>query len=247
MTSSREYTVDEIVELLKRTSLPTIVVEGREDIIVYRRIEERLSRIGVDVLPALGRKKLLQVFDRRNELPEAVNVVFIADRDTYLHSGIPPEYDHHALVFTDGYSIENDIYRDGQLENLLLGAERQAFENELDKFVSWYAVALSRHLADDTEGIKNHPNQVLSHELYDTLAALRDGEDFPQLLHDQLRENYSRMIRGKSLIGLLVRQTTCAGRQPQHNVASLLEIVAVKPGDLILRIQEEVASALLQS
>jgi len=244
MTAMHEYSVDEIVETLKRTSLPSIVVEGLDDIVVYRRIEERMSSIGADVLPALGRDKLIKVFERRSELPSTARVVFIADKDTWVHSGIPPEYCDQMLIFTDGYSIENDLYRDGQLEGLLLGAERQAFERELGDFVSWYAIALSRHLMNGTENIRLHPNHVLDSRFFPDLVTLKHGESDPQTLRDEIQSDYPRLLRGKSLINLLVRQTTRPGRQPSHKPLALLEIVAVNPGPLLQEIESKASRAL---
>jgi hypothetical protein len=244
MTALHEYSVDEIVEILKRTSLPSIVVEGRDDIVVYRRIEERMSTIGADVLPALGRDKLLKVFERRSELPSTARVVFIADKDTWVHSGVPAEYSDQMLVFTDGYSIENDLYRDGQLEGLLLGAERQAFERELEDFVSWYAIALSRHLTDNNENIRLHPNHVLDRRFFSDLVSLRYGESDPQALRDEIRSDYPRLLRGKSLLSLLDRQTTRPGRQPSHKPLALLELVAVNPGPLLQEIEAKASIVL---
>ena len=40
-----DYSVDELVSLLKKTNLPTIVVEGSDDIIIFRHLEDRLSKI----------------------------------------------------------------------------------------------------------------------------------------------------------------------------------------------------------
>lgn len=244
MTALHEYSVDEIVETLKRTSLPSIVVEGRDDIIVYRRIEERMSSIGADVLPTLGRDKLIKVFERRSELPSTARVVFIADKDTWVHSGVPANYCDEMLVFTDGYSIENDLYRDGQLEGLLLGAERQAFEKEMENFVSWYAIALSRHIAGESENIGLHPNHVLDSRFFSDLASLRHGESNPQALRDEILSDYQRLLRGKSLINLLVRQITRPGRQPSHKSLALLEMVAVQPGPLLQEIETKVSRAL---
>jgi hypothetical protein len=246
MTEHHEFSVDEIVGTLQRTSLPSIVVEGRDDIVVYRRIEERMTSIGADVLPALGRDKLIKVFERRSELPSTARVVFIADKDTWVHSGVPAEYCDQMLVFTDGYSIENDLYRDGQLEGLLLGAERQAFERELEDFVSWYAIALSRHLIDENESIRLHPNHVLDSKFFSNLVSLRHGEGDPQALRDEILSDYPRLLRGKSLLDLLVRQTTRPGRQPSHKPLALLELVAVNPGPLLQEIQTK-ASRVLSS
>ena len=244
MTAMHNYSVDEIVETLKRTSLPSIVVEGLDDIIVYRRIEERMSFIGADVLPALGRETLLQVFDRRSELPSTAKVVFIADKDTWVHIGVPANYCDQMLILTDGYSIENDLYRDGQLESLLLSAERQAFEKELENFVSWYAIALSRYLIDGNENIRRHPHHVLNRDFFAALVSLRHGESDPKELRDMIRRDYPRLLRGKSLMSLLVRQTTKTGRHPQHQHQALLELVAINPGPLLQEIEANVSRVL---
>lgn len=53
-------TVDEIFETLKRTSLPTVLVEGKDDIIFYRAIEKDLKEFGVDMLPRGIRGRCLE-------------------------------------------------------------------------------------------------------------------------------------------------------------------------------------------
>jgi|LauGreDrversion4_2_1035121.scaffolds.fasta_scaffold477669_1 hypothetical protein len=239
-----DYSVDEIVELLKRTNLPTIVVEGSDDVVVYRHLEDRLSSIGADVLPTAGRDKLLQVFERRREFISFAKVVFIADRDTWVHTGIPLDYSSDILIFTDGYSIENDAYRDGQLENLLLNWERDRFHEELSTFLSWYAIALTRHLDNPIEKIDLHPNQIFQGDCPVAFLTLRDGEAFPDGLCQELKDNYAKMLRGKSLINLLVRQTTRPGRRPSHKPLTLLEFVAAKPGQYLLSIEDRVSRCL---
>jgi hypothetical protein len=244
MKAKDEISVDEIVGTLQRSSLPSIVVEGSDDMIVYRRIEERLSSIDADVLPALGRDKLLKVFERRSELPCTARVVFIADKDTWVYGGVPAEYCDQMLVLTDGYSIENDLYRDGKLESLLLEEERQVFERELKDFVSWYAIALSRHFIDKNESIKLHPHHVLDSNCFSSLVSLRHGECAPQALFDKIRSDYPRLLRGKSLLDLLVRQTTSPKRKPSHNSLALLELAAVNPGPLLQKIESNVCMVL---
>lgn len=239
-----DYSVDEIVELLKRTSLPTIVVEGSDDVIVFRHLEDRLANVGADVLPASGRGKLLQVFERRAEFISSTNVVFIADKDTWVHTGVPSAYCSDILVLTDGYSIENDIFRDGDLEGLLLASERELFRDELGKFLGWYAIALARYLVDGKEKIDLHPNYIFEEGVLDGLLTLREGEYHPVELHQLLRDNFDRLLRGKSLISLLVRQTTRPGRRPSHKPQTLLEFVAAKPGQFLLSIEERVSRCL---
>lgn len=59
-------TVNEIYELLKRSSLPTVLVEGKDDIIFYRGIEFELSCFNIDMLPA-GNKSSVSEFKSKIE------------------------------------------------------------------------------------------------------------------------------------------------------------------------------------
>ena len=83
-------TVDELVATLQRSQLPTVIVEGKDDMHIYRWIEERVGARKVDVHSAGDRNKLLAVYQRRNEYAH-LPVAFVADRDMWLFSGIPPE------------------------------------------------------------------------------------------------------------------------------------------------------------
>lgn len=228
-----DISIDEIIALLKKTSLPTIVVEGADDLIVYRHMEESLSAVGVSVFPVGGRKNVLDIFARRGELPKFVKITFIADQDIWVNTGIPPEYHDDRLIFTNGYSIENDIYIDGELWKLLNKDESTKFDAEVKAFLRWYALALSRHLQNTSDAIKSHPNHVLNPTLQADLLSLHPGESYPDELHETLSNNYQKMLRGKSLMALLIRQTSYQGREPHHNSKALMEFVTKHPGPLL--------------
>lgn len=225
--------VEETIALLKKTKLPTIIVEGADDMIVYRHLEENLSAIGVSVLPVGGRKNVLDIFSRRGELPNFVKITFIADQDIWVNTGIPPEYNDDRLIFTNGYSIENDIYIDGELWKLLQKEELTKFEAEVSAFLRWYALALFRHLQSVCDAIKSHPDHVLNPTHQSDLLSLRAGESYPEELHESLSKDYQRVLRGKSLMALLIRQTSYKGREPHHNSKALMEVVAKRPGPLL--------------
>ncbi len=227
-------TIDEVMALLKRTFLHTIVVEGSDDIIVYRRFEERLSHLGISVLPVGGRRKVLDIFRRRAEVRPGVKLLFIADRDTWIHTGVPDEFEEESLIFTNGYSIENDIYQDGELWRLLHGSEHERFGKELEGFIEWYALALTRHLADQAIEIGLHPDHVLG-PTRASLLALESEERYPTPMKEHILENHRTLLRGKSLLALLLRNMNYRGRQPQHSSKGLMEIVATRPGDLLRR------------
>lgn len=239
-----EITVDEVLALLKNTSLPTVVVEGSDDMIVYRRFEDALAHIGISVLPVGGRDKVLQVFSRRNEIPSSVKAIFIADQDTWINTGIPTAYQDPLLLFTDGYSIENDIYRDGELWNLLQGQERTMYEVEIENFVEWYALALDRHLRDSRHSIALHPNHVLDPVQRPVLLALQSAETYPAALRLAILQDHRRLLRGKSLLALLLKNTNRRGIGVRHSNSALFEAVSVRPGALLSDLRGKVEARL---
>lgn len=240
-----DFSPDELIATLKRTSLPTVVTEGKDDVVVLRKLEQVFADFGVSVFPAGGRDKVLAVFDRRSELPADVTFIFIADKDKWIYGSIPTDKVAPELIFTDGYSIENDCYRDGNFESLLTAAERTAFLAELDDFVKWYALALSRHLVDPRNGYDKHPN-----ELFDGPVSFNDhctcahSEAYPFALRDAIRGDYGRLLRGKSLMGLILRQLSGRRRRPSHNATAMLEFSATSPGAYLQRIINAVEAVL---
>ncbi len=210
--------------------------------IIYRRFEDNLAHVGVSVLPVGGRRKLLQVFDRRHEIPLSVKAIFIADQDTWINSGVPREYQDQKLLFTDGYSIENDVYRDGELWKLLQIPDRNRYEEEIKIFVEWYALALSRHLADSTCTIALHHDHVLNPAQKSALLALQPAESYPNALRQEILNDYGRLLRGKSLFPLFIKHTNAKGRGVRHTDSGLFDMVAVNPGallkDLLSRVEQ---------
>ncbi len=116
--ASKVDEVGELVALLRSSQLPTLVVERDDDLRIYSRwIEQRLfGTYRVDVLPANGKDNLLSLYGRRNEFA-GLPVVFVANRGLWLFSGIPEGYED--IICTQGYSIENDVYSMGGIEDLL--------------------------------------------------------------------------------------------------------------------------------
>lgn len=239
-------TADEIIASLSRSTLPTVIVEGGDDMIVFRKLEEVLERFAVDVLAAEGRNTLLELFDRRGEIRKSEATVFVADKDKWVYASIPAQYVAEELVFTDGYSIENDVFRDGNLFGYMDAAERASFGQELPKVIDCYALGLSRIL-DNREGkIAIHPNEILEDATQCVhLMRLAHGEEYPSQLRDQIFGNFAKLLRGKTLMGLLMRQLSRAGRVPRHNGQAFLEIVGTNRGPLLNRLFQQVEHVFL--
>ena len=110
-------TVDETIETLKRSNIPTLITEGRDDYIVFRRLEDKLVG-GVSVLPVGGRDNVIQVFRRRAEVGHD-RIAFVIDRDLWCFTPVPNELLDERVIVTNGYSIENDVFRDADVPALM--------------------------------------------------------------------------------------------------------------------------------
>lgn len=136
-------TASEIVASLAHTSIPTIIVEGKDDMSLLRLVEKK---IGVNVLPCGGRAALLEVFERRDEF-KGLQCAFLADRDTWLFDKVPEEY--AEIVCTKGYSIENDVLYHTNL-SLLLDDGGNSFLNKAKPLLTkWWACELSNYFSND--------------------------------------------------------------------------------------------------
>ena len=217
-------TVDELVAVLRRSNLPTVLVEGKEDLRIFRWVEERLGSRTANVLPAGGREKLFSVFRRRKEFAD-LPVAFVADRDMWLFSGIPPDY--NGILWTQGYSVENDLYAGADLENLLDAEEAQEHHQLLDAIVEWFAFEVEENLADRPFKVSNHCNEVvqLGHTQMDENFRRSRGFRPPgEEIHQRIRREYQLQLRGKLLFQMLVRFLSASERHIKHSIQGLYEI-----------------------
>ena len=228
-------TVEELFELLKRTELPTVLVEGKDDIIFYRRIEENLSEVGVDILPAGNKHAVLQLRDMLSGEAVKNTIVFIVDNDLWVHT--ESANDAEELITSEGYSVENDIFSDGELCELMSAEERATFDVELERFVRWYALAVSRQLRGLDCEFRTHPTKVLDEsEFYEQQLKLFENETYPDGLYSEIVAHYPRLLRGKSLFALLQRQLSKGRRRTKFGTHQLMEIGAARKGEKFERI-----------
>jgi hypothetical protein len=238
-------TVDELYELLKRTTLPTILVEGKDDIVFYRKIEEALSELQVDVLPAGNKQAVLALMDKLDQHSGLPRFVYVVDKDLWVH-GLPEEFKTHTrLVTTDGYSIENDLFADGDLESLLYNDEIANFRSEVHKFCSWYALTLQRIFSGNEGAFRTHPGKVLDDsEFYETEIKLKEDEDSPTELYELVVSNYQAMLRGKSLLAILHRQLSKDGRDVKFSGRQLMAFGGSRKGEKFGRLKDLISDAL---
>lgn len=232
---------DELSELLRKSNLPTIVTEGIEDYRFYRRIEDDLSDLGISLLPVGGRDMVLRLFDNRKYF-EINDIGFLVDRDLWVFSGVPATYSHRKIIVTNGYSIENDLYRDGDLETFLDQSERELFSGELSEIVGWYSFCVDRLLSGQPAVISCHPNQILDiNGKIDAVFAGSIGYNaVVEPLNGDVLKEYSKLLRGKTLVELLIRRLSAKGRMVRFGRQQLMEIGAARGGALSMSIATQI-------
>src|ERR1044072_1918211 len=199
-------TVNEMVEALKRSSLPTVLVEGEGDIVVYRTFERRLGSHHANFLPVGGRESLLAMYARKNEFAQ-IPTCFVADQDMWLFEGQPHQF--KDMVTTAGYSIENDVYHDSDIETVVLHEDEIANHKiMLDELARWFAFQVEEFLQKRPFMADPHLYQLIPVPGFKCSAAVLSKHGFYEPSNERLqdiRENYKLKLRGKLLYEILVR------------------------------------------
>lgn len=247
---SRRLTKEEIIATIKHSSIPTVLVEGKDDIIFYRKLEEdeELCDLGLSMLPAGSKNAVLSIKKEIDLWPDNNMVAYIVDQDIWVNFGVPD--DINGVVLTKGYSIENDLFEDGNLFSLLEKEELKTFYSEKERFIGWYALTLSRNIQSKSQGqnqngkdkfcYKLHPGKVLDDNIFYTeQTRLYEKEEFPTHLYNDIKLNWCYKLRGKSLLALLMRQLTRPNRNTKHNERALMEFAACQKGSNYKRIVSE--------
>lgn len=190
----------ELIATLERSSLATILVEGVDDMRRYRWIEDAIPG-DVNVLQAGGRESLLAVYAQRNRFH--IPIAFVADKDLWLFSGVPSDY--QGVVFTTGFSIENDILDSDIVMKLFSPKERSILSKLEDELSQWYAYEISLYLKKKEYKLDYHIRRLIN-ELtlrFDSASILpREFVNPPFTLKKSIREEFARKYRGKNLLEL---------------------------------------------
>lgn len=240
----RFLSVDEIVAYLKRTNLPTVLVEGSDDRAVYRYLEERLYGIDADVLICNGRPALLGVFKRAGEYPNA-KVAFVADRDMWYFTGIPAEY-QSGIIYTDGYSIENDLYVRDVFEGLLSEEERVNYRAVIQELCRWFAFEVNRYRSTGAALCDAHTSEILqgNSELCPRFVQKVGFIDPGAQAVDAIFSAYSEALRGKTLFQAILRFLSSSSRSSKFSRQNLLEMGAKLSNPRIDRLLADTQTSL---
>jgi len=216
---------NEMIAYLNRTSLPTILVEGSDDRSVYRYLEDKIDIENVDILICSGRPMLIKVFERRKEF-QGAKVIFVADQDMWFFTGIPEQY-KNEIIFTDGYSLENDLYIKSFFENFLNKNEMQSFQNLIEQLSIWFAFEVDRYIVTNNSSCDFHINYICpapENILSEQFKVKINFVDPPIHLIQMISQDYTRALRGKNLFQALLRFLSHSKRQSKYSYSNLIEL-----------------------
>lgn len=234
--ASEVMTVDDWMTTLSdnHTNIPTVIVEGKNDIPIYRRIEKYIGVQNADVIQVGGRPNLLSLYEKRRKFAH-LPVAFIADRDLWLFSGIPPDYPD--IIWTEGYSIENDLYAGANLEKVLNPNDVDEHRQVLDSIIEWFAFEVGERLVGKEAQVATSCNTVVPLGQTEMDQGFRQDRGFrppDQKLHQQIKEAYPLQLRGRLLFEMLIRFLN-AHPGNQYSIVRLHETAfEMKPPDELM-------------
>ncbi|SDX88382.1 hypothetical protein [Paenibacillus sp. CF384] len=220
-----QMTTDEIIAVLRRSTLPNILVEGGTDASIYRWIEKEIGLFNGDIITCGGRTALLEIFDRRTEYPNA-KTIFLADKDMWLFSKIPTKY--NSVIWTEGYSIENDLLSNSFsiISNLFDEEEKKLFDKIIYSVSKWFAFEVEKYKETGIYPTFHSVQQIVNKDL-------RLCENFIKGIHyTEPQENtffevYNQFIlklRGKTLQSAITHILSAPHRKSKYSKENILEL-----------------------
>lgn len=235
MSNQSLPTVDEIVNTLKRSFIPTILIEGKDDVFVYRWLKSKLNTSLINIQACGGRKKLFSIHDRRSEF-FGKKVIFIADKDAYRFDGVPEERD--SIIFTSGYCIENDIFEGSNISDFLDDEDKDNYDLLRKIIVKWFAFEVDKYHIEKVSShraslsVATHVNVISPIGLNSICPQFSNTSGYvepdEQVLNSIIIE-YNLNVRGKQLFQMLSRFLSKRGRFSSFSEKNLVEI-ALKQG-----------------
>jgi hypothetical protein len=215
--------------MIQRSSLPTVVVEGKDDVTIYRWMEAFLKDANLDFLPCNTRSVLLSLFDRRQEFVTKP-VAFVADQDMWVLTAPPGQY--ADVIFTAGYSIENDVLSCRAADRLFDSGESAAFAAIMLALEEWFAFEASQYIAGQHFVIDVPLRKVVdipSYSLNASLGAERGFVPASGPIREKIRSNPFLHIRGKNLLDAYTHLLNGETRSSRYSRKAILELCVKLP------------------
>lgn len=226
--------------------MPTVLVEGSTDASIYRIVAKRMGLVVGTFLPCGGRTVLLEVFRRRFEIVNTVAIAFVADRDMWLFDGMPSGLDE--VIFTSGYSIENDVLHGGVAESLFEENEKEEFESIISELIKWFAFEVEEYVngrapkvAEPIDKIIPKGSTKLSQDFLD-----KRGYATPDAsIHSKIKAEYKTLLRGKHLLDAFHRILYRTNRMSRFDKENILELsIKIQPHTMIDKLAADIVNVI---
>ena len=189
-------TIENLVTALRFSNKPNIVVEGKDDEIIYGKLVERFGRFDIGFFGAGSKNTLLYLYEELAQYESIGDfrhapVAFIADQDMWLFSGIPEDY--ADIIWTQGYSIENDLYVSAELESFLEIHQQETHRQVLNAVCRWFAFEVEVFLKGDAAYVAEGLDEIVPRDKTELDAAFLERRGFqppPEERYQQIREAY---------------------------------------------------------
>lgn len=237
--------LDIIINTLKRGNSPTLIVEGKDDYIAFKDFEIENVSWGLTVLPVKGVQNVRKIIESVDDIKHPA-LAFLIDSDCAVFDHVSYPYARDDTFYTDGYSIENDLIRDGNVIKLLKKDEEPIFNSQLFELSKYFMCAACCHI----EGKPGNPMSANAHMLFSPENSLHD-KYASWILKEEcgLDDGYKaplsepfKYIHGKSLLSLFTKHLSKSGRSSSFSAANILEIGGIARGECMKRIEGLVLS-----
>lgn len=214
---------DELIAAINRSSEPYIIIEGTDDVMIYRWILDDIGYTSY-LEPRNGCNCVKRLYDRRSEIKNT-NVIFICDKDTIVYTGVIPK-GYEDIIYTTGYSIENDLYQGRTIEKQLFeNKDSELFEKALNSFLRYYACELEKFRRGEVFSFQEKPEAIIDHTDYSLrLTSLTDFKEPSSTTISYLKSDYDVLIRGHSLFKLVGMILHRKNRDPKYPEKALYEM-----------------------
>ena len=243
---SKYLTDDELICAINHSSESYIIVEGPDDVMIYRWILEDIDCEGL-LEPREGCGSVKKLYRRKDEITNP-KVIFICDKDTIVYTETIPE-NYSEMIYTEGYSIENDLYYGKALEKKLFKKQDIIiFSAVLDSFLRAYACELEKFRENRKCNFKIEPECILDKKNDYSLItnSLNEFKEPAKETIDYLKDNYDSLVRGHSLFSLVRIVLGRKDREIKYSIKQLYELCYSNKSDSIIKMQNNIKSILFK-
>ena len=236
---NKYLTDDELISAMNHSSESYIIVEGPDDVMIYRWILEDIDCEGL-LEPREGCGSVKRLYRRKDEITNP-KVIFICDKDTIVYTGTIPD-DYSEMIYTEGYSIENDLYQGKHIEtHYFRKKDKELFSTALDSFLKAYACELEKFRASTECNFTINPEVILDKTNYSLKTdELNDYKEPSDKTVNYLRDNYDILLRGHSLFSLVRIVLGRKDREIKYSIKQLYELCYGNKSKSIINMQNRI-------